>query len=260
MDCSTWVCCRRMACGFRRGGRFMWRSWFQREARFIRIFVNPPFCMHCETISVSAALSFPICALLPWPFTCSSLGLNLLLTVSDSFKLNFGTSRDDLIDCTGFRISTAASDSILADAILVLCLMVTLPSSAKGMLSCEDVETCWFLRGLMFSPAGFSPPRFLPYVEDSLVVLLRFSIFFGEMAGDMALKTGLLHVLFGLPVLFSSLAAMLLTLPALSISTPLVVTPLGAELSRFGGGGGGPFLLARMVKEWLRPTWRSLEL
>ncbi len=120
--------------------------------------------MHCETISVSAALSFPICALLPWPFICSSLGLNLLLTVSDSFKLNFGTSRDDLIDCTGFRISTAASDSILADAILVLCLMVTLPSSAKGMLSCEDVEPCWFLRGLMFSPAGFFSTT-LPFIR-----------------------------------------------------------------------------------------------
>jgi hypothetical protein len=54
-------------------------------------------------------------------------------------------------------------------------------------------------------------------------------------------------------------AAMLLTLPGLSVTTPpappsSMLWVLLTELSLLGGGGGGPFLRARTANDWLRPT------
>lgn len=72
-----------------------------------------------------------------------------------------------------------------------------------------------------------------------------------------------------LPPLPSNLAAILLTLPVFSMSTPPFTSgpgPLPApgsvagvpltELILFGGGGGGPLRLERTANEWLRLMWR----
>lgn len=80
---------------------------------------------------------------------------------------------------------------------------------------------------------------------------------------------GISILLEGLLLLPSSLAAMLLTLPVLSVDTPPFASgsatfpfpgwraglPL-TELILLGGGGGGPLRRDRTANEWLRLIWR----
>lgn len=66
-----------------------------------------------------------------------SLGLYLRFTVSDSFRLNSGTSRAVLVGpFLSAGISTVLS-ALGGPPTLGLCLMVRLPSSAKGIHSLE---------------------------------------------------------------------------------------------------------------------------
>lgn len=67
--------------------------------------------------------------------SCSlSLGLWRRLTVSDSFRLNSGTSR---LLAAGLSGGSSTASALGGPGALGLCLMVRLPSSAKGMHSLE---------------------------------------------------------------------------------------------------------------------------
>lgn len=80
--------------------------------------------------SVAAAPS-----LLGDPPPCSlSLGLCRRFTVSDSFRLNSGTSR---FLAAGLSGGSSTASALGGPGALGLCLMVRLPSSAKGMHSLE---------------------------------------------------------------------------------------------------------------------------
>lgn len=77
----------------------------------------------------------PAPSLLGEPPPCSlSLGLCLRFTVSDSFRLNSGTSR---LLAAGFSGGSSTASALGGPGALGLCLMVKLPSSAKGMHSLE---------------------------------------------------------------------------------------------------------------------------
>lgn len=66
---------------------------------------------------------------------CSlSLGLCRRFTVSDSFRLNSGTSR---FLPAGFSGGSSTASALGGPGALGLCLIVRLPSSAKGMHSLE---------------------------------------------------------------------------------------------------------------------------
>lgn len=66
---------------------------------------------------------------------CSlSLGLCRRFTVSDSFRLNSGTSG---FLAAGFSGGSSTASALGGPGALGLCLMVKLPSSAKGMHSLE---------------------------------------------------------------------------------------------------------------------------
>lgn len=69
------------------------------------------------------------------PPSCSlSRGLCLRFTVSDSFSLNSGTSA---FAAGGFSGGSNTASALGGPGALGLCLMVKLPSSAKGMHSLE---------------------------------------------------------------------------------------------------------------------------